>query len=219
MYNKFLIVIKQISRSFWSLFKTGLITLLPLLLTIAIIMFVVKSVRSILYPLRSIIELGTPFIPSWIKDIPYIESVILILLLILIGKALNMLIFRSLVSKFEYWLDKIPFIRPIYSGMKQLVSTFGTHDQITIKEVVLVEITQGLYSIGFVTGQIPPLFEPQKNVPYENVFVPTTPNPTAGYFYLVEKSKLIPLNVSRKEAMAYIMSVGLIHPQSILEEK
>lgn len=219
MQNKFIQIIKYLTKSFWTLFKTGLIAIAPLLLTIAIFNLIVKSAASLLRPIRTMITSMTPYIPSWISSIPFIESLIVILILMLVGTGLNVLVFRSLLSKLEHWLDKIPFVRPIYSGMKNLVSSFGQQNRIQVQEVVLIKIKGGTYAIGFVTGKTPPELTPDASKEYENVFVPTTPNPTGGMFYVAATSELIRLNMTRKEAMTYIMSVGLIKSQSFKENQ
>lgn len=166
--------------------------------------------------MRYLIDFSDPYIPSWVKWIPYIEPIIVIVLLILVGTALNIFIFRSIIILLEGWVNKIPFVRPIYSGMKQLVSAFGHQEQVPAQEVVLLKHSEfGTYVIGFATGHTLPELAPNKDIVYMNVYIPTTPNPTGGTLLIVEKAKLIPLNISRKEAMTFIMSVGIIRPQMI----
>ena len=90
----------------------------------------------------------------------------------------------------------------------------------SFKHVVLIEFPRkDIYSIGFMTSEVPAQLSPNKNHTYYNIFLPTTPNPTAGFFLMVDKNNVQITNLSRQEAMALIMSGGIILPDHLSEKK
>ena len=96
---------------------------------------------------------------------------------------------------------------------KQLVNAFNPDNHIAFKKVVLIEFpSKGLHSIGFLTSELVKELRPKKEVCYYNIFIPTTPNPMSGYFVILPKSEVIITNLNRQEAMAMIISVGIIQP-------
>lgn len=204
----------RISKFLGSLFINGLITVLPLLLTIAIFNILFKFIKSLLEPIRSLFMSSAKFIPSWLQWIPHIEVVITIICILLLGTVLNIFVFKSILVSLERWFSKIPLVSPIYAGMKQLVKAFGHQDKNSFKQVVLVQFPhQQIHTIGFVTGEVVQSLAPRADQVYMSVYIPTTPNPTGGFYLIVAKDDLIPLNITRQEAMTLIMSVGMIQPQ------
>ena len=111
-------------------------------------------------------------------------------------------------------LEQIPFVRPLYTGVKQLVSAFSPSDTLTFQQVVLIEFPQkGMFSVGFQTSEIAPEIAPDKQDTYYNVFIPTTPNPTTGFFVMAKRKDFKPVNLTTQEAMALIMSGGIVQPK------
>lgn len=213
MKRKLLYIISYIGTILKKLFVNGLISVLPLLLTIAVFNFLFKFIKSLLEPIRNLIMSSTQFIPVWLKWIPHVEIIGSLLFIILLGTILNIFVFQSILHKIEQWFSKIPLIRPVYSGMKQLVHTFGSQDKNNIKQVVLIKFPHtGTQTIGFVTGELSPHLSSNPNIVYKNVFVPTTPTPTNGFYLIVPEQELTPLNITRQEAMTLIISLGMIQP-------
>ena len=206
-------ITSRINTFFRVLFVNGLITVLPLLLTIAIFNMLFKFIKSLLEPIKNLIMSSAQFIPSWLQWIPHIEIIIAIILILLLGTVLNIFVFKSILASLERWFSKIPLVSPIYSGMKQLVKAFGHQDKNGFQQVVLVQFPHpGTNTIGFVTGEVAPNLAPKPDILYMSVYVPTTPNPTGGFYLIVAKDDLVPLDMSRQEAMTIIMSVGMIQP-------
>lgn len=204
----------RIGKFFWAFFVNGLITVLPLLLTIAIFNMLFKFTKSILEPIKNIIMSSSQFIPPWLHWIPHIEIVIALLLILLLGTVLNIFVFKSILAWLEQWFSKIPLVSPIYSGMKQLVKAFGHQEKNSFNQVVLVQFpNEHMHTIGFVTGEVPANLAPKADTLYISVYVPTTPNPTGGFYLIVAKEDLIHLDINRQEAMAIIMSCGMIQPK------
>ena len=110
-------------------------------------------------------------------------------------------------------------MRPIYGGIKQLVQAFNPHDNVSFKHVVLVEFPRkGIYSMGFMTSEMPAELTPDQATTYYNIFVPTTPNPTSGFFLVAAKENVHIVNISRQEAMALIISGGTIQPERFTQK-
>lgn len=189
------------------LFFNGLFTLLPITLTIVLFNATFKLIKSWLEPIHRME-------PQFIKAIPHSEILLTVLLIFFIGTILKFFILRSLVDVIEGLLCKVPLIRPIYSGIKQLIKALNFQDKMSFKKVVLVEFPRdGVYSIGFLTNQMPPELAPNGDTRFFNVFIPTTPNPTSGFFVLVPEKSISYSDMTRHEAMALIISGGIIQPE------
>ncbi len=198
---------------FWSIFLKGLLTLLPIMLTIAILNFSFKVLKSWLRPIYNLE-------PAYLKAIPFSEFLLTFFFILLVGIILNVFILHTFWIAFEKIIGKIPLVRPIYAGIKQLINAFNPQDQSSFKQVVLIEFPRkGSFSIGFMTGEVPEALSPQPENIFYSVFVPTTPNPTAGFFLMIDKENVRITNLTRQEAMALIMSGGIIQPERFTEKK
>ena len=192
----------------WALFLQGLFTLLPIAITIALFNLSAKILRRWLEPVQK-------WVPEYFQDLPYAEFILAILAIFLIGVILRFFVMQPLIHFLENAIvARIPMVRPIYFGLKQLISAFTVQDQITFKHVVLVEFPhKGIYSIGFMTSQVPKQLAPADGLQYYSVYIPTTPNPTTGYFTMIPKDACKTLDITRQEAMALIISGGIIQPE------
>jgi uncharacterized membrane protein len=203
-------LIKKVTHQIWSLFLGGLITLLPLTLTVAVFHTSFKILAGWLAPIRA-------YVPEQIANlVPYAEIIGVILVIFLFGIILRVFVLHTVVHAIEDIIIKIPLIRPIYSGIRQLIQAFSIQDKITFKQVVLVEFPHpGIHSVGFLTSELAPeltLNNPQKCY---GVFIPTTPNPTSGFFVIVPESDVHIIDLTRQEAMAMIISGGIIQPERL----
>ena len=206
-------LLEKISTFIWRLFLGGLVTLLPLTLTIAIFNVAFKVLIRWLQPLKY-------FEPAFLKMIPYAELIIAFSIIIACGVLINLFLLDRILHFIEALIFKIPLIRPVYSGIKQLVSAFNPQDTHSFKEVVLVEFPRaGVYSLGFVTSELSPEISPHRGTAFLNVFIPTTPNPTTGFFIMVPKYEVSVVKLSRQEAMAMIISGGIIQPDRLTREQ
>jgi len=203
---------KQIQTFFnyvWKLFLNGLFTILPITLTVAIFKITISLIITWLEPLRQIV-------PSYL-DVPYGEIIVAVIIIFLVGTVLKVFVLRSTINALESLLIKVPLVRPIYSSIKQLISAFSGKDKMVFREVVLLEFPRKkIYSVGFVTGKLQKKLRPNEDVIYYNIFIPTTPNPTNGYFIVAPKEDLKPINITRQEAMAMIMSGGIVQPEDVI---
>lgn len=191
----------------FSLFLTGLLTLLPITLTIAVFTITFRVILGWLEPLR---RFQLPFIGA----IPYSEVFLALAIIFVAGALYNMFLLRPIIHGVEKLFEKIPLIRPVYSGIKKLVHAFSFQDKLSFNKVVRVEFPKkGVYSIGFLANQVDEKIAPDTVKKYFCVFIPTTPNPTSGFLILVPEEDITIIDISRQDAMAMIISGGIIQPE------
>ena len=192
----------------WGLFLNGLLTLLPITITLAIFNVTFKLLKNWLSPLTQLEE----HIP-YFNTLPHAEFFLALIIIFLAGVFLKSFVIRSLLELFEMILEYVPLVRPVYTGIKQLVSAFSPTDM-TFQQVVLVEFPRaGLYSIGFQTSQLSKELSPDQAQIFYSIFIPTTPNPTTGYFVVVKEGEFKPVDLTTQEAMALIISGGIVQPK------
>ena len=131
----------------------------------------------------------------------------------LIGVFVNNIFGKQFVLLGETIVQKIPFFRRIYSGTKQIVSSFTTVDTKSFNKVVLIEFPRrGLYALGFVTSETRGEIQKKTADNVLNVFVPTTPNPTSGFLIFSPPEELVELAMSIEEGVKYVISGGIVDP-------
>jgi uncharacterized membrane protein len=195
-----------------SFFLSGLFTLLPIILTIALFSFTLKLLKSWFEPI-------TRFEPDYFKIIPHSEIILVILFIFIFGFILRVLLLHPLILAIEAIFGKIPLVRQVYFGIKQLVHALSSQDKNSFQRVVLIEFPrQGMYSLGFLTSDNPSYLLPSSNQKFLNIFIPTTPNPTTGFYIIIEESECIITDLSRQEAMAIIISGGIIQPDRLIKK-
>lgn len=203
-------------------FITGLITLLPLVVTIIILVYVFQKLDAFLSQLvppiistfipPSIIEKAGGLISIGIK----IAALLIVLgLITLFGFFTSRVVGRRILDFLERKIFfKIPLISTIYRPIKEINNVLFTGKKYIFKRVVMLEYPRrGVYSIGFVTAETlletPGEDSPQKIL---SVFIPTTPNPTSGYLTLIAEKETVPLFIGIQKAFQLIISGGALVP-------
>ncbi len=185
------------------LFVTGFVFLLPITITFSIFSFFFNVIKKWLIPIKL---LNVPIL----KIIPHHEILLLILFIFLMGIIVKAFFAKPLIQILEECIENIPFVRIVYMGTKKLVHAFTGHDQASFKKVVIIEYPrQGIYSIGFLTKDIPHEIS-NKNLC--GVYIPHTPNPASGNFVMVPQDSIFETNLSRQEATAMLISGGIVQP-------
>jgi uncharacterized membrane protein len=187
-------------------FVTGLLVVTPLWGTYLILKGLFVTLEGIL---GNLLASHTQFY------IPGLGIVVLAVLLLFVGMMATNIFGRKLVKAWEDLLKHVPVVKTIYQVLKAVVDTFSIHNREQFSRVVLVEFPRkGQYSIAFVTGIT--RGEIQRITPDRmvNVYVPTTPNPTSGYFLFVPEPDIIPLSMSVEDGMKMIISGGMYTPAS-----
>src|SRR4030066_1239953 len=151
---------------------------------------------------------------------PGLGIMALFILIFLIGLFTTNYVGRRTVALWEDIMKRVPLVRNIYSVLKHVVDTVSLQGGEHFSRVVLVEFPrEGIYSMGFVTGITRGEVQTLTTERVMNVFIPTTPNPTTGYFVFVPESKVIPLSMSGEDAMKMLMSGGLYTPPYLKDMK
>ncbi len=204
--------ITYIFKTVKSLFINGLITILPITLTAALFMFTFRLLKSWLQPIYFIM-------PEQLKQIPHSEIILTIIAIFMIGFVLKVLVLQPIFDRVESLFGRIPLVRQVYFGIKQLVYAFHPRDEESFQDVALVEFPRnGIYSIGFITGTTPKGILTNTEKTLYNVFIPNTPNPTTGYYIIVSEDDCTRVPLTRHEAMTIVISGGIITPDRFMQE-
>jgi uncharacterized membrane protein len=189
----------------------GLIVWVPVLVTVLVVRFIIDLMDSVL------LVLPPPLRPERLfgVHIPGMGALVALVLLLLTGVLVSNMIGRTLVRSWEDLLNRIPFIRAIYSGVKGFSSTILSGSSKSFKKVVLIEYPRkGIWSIGFQTAAEVPWLGAHLSEPQVSVFIPTTPNPTSGFILIVPRSQAIELDMSIDEAMKMVVTLGVVAPET-----
>jgi uncharacterized membrane protein len=184
----------------------GLLVWLPIIATVLVVRFILNLMDELLpRPLRPEALFGV--------HIPGLGALLALLLLLATGLLVTNIIGRSLVRAWEDVMNRIPFVRAVYGGVKSFSTTILSNSGNSFKKVLLVEYPRlGLWSIGFQTASDLNYAGTQCPEPQVCVFIPTTPNPTSGFIVLVPRSQAIELEMSVDAAMKMIVTLGVVMP-------
>jgi len=187
-------------------FITGLLIWIPLVITIWVLSLLVQTLEG--------------FVPGFLSaqslfgvDVPGFRFVLVILVVLLTGVFAANLIGRTLLEHWERLLGRIPLVRSIYNSVKQVSDTVLAPNGQAFRKAVLVQYPrQGSWTIAFLTGA--PGGEVAAHLPgdHVSVYVPTTPNPTSGFFLMMPRAEVVDLRMSVDMALKYIVSMGVVAP-------
>lgn len=196
-------------------FLTGLAVVLPVALTIYLVWSFVGFVDARVLPF-----LPAKYNPATYVDIRGMGLVVFLVFTTFVGALTKGLFGRSLVRMAESLVDRMPIVRSIYNGLKQIVETVFSQSNKTFEKACLVEYPrQGIWAIAFVSTEARGEVLQRSGAPdLLSVFLPTTPNPTSGFLLFVPKSDVIFLDMDVEEAAKLIISAGLVIPPT-KEEK
>jgi len=189
-------------------FLAGLLVFLPVAITLWFIGWVIDLLDSVLAVMPHSFHPNS-YLPI---PIPKLGAVVTLLLILFLGILTRGVATRRFLAMWESAFARIPVFRGVYNAVQKLVQTFlgQSHAQ---RQVVMIEYPRaGVFTVGFAMGRAWSHLEDKKNAQLVNVFVPTTPNPTAGFFLLVPINEVTPLNMTMEEGLKLITSSGLITP-------
>lgn len=187
----------------------GLLVLVPLGITVWVLDWILGSLDRTLLILPA----------SWRPDtligfhIPGFGVLLALAIVLLIGAIASNFFGKKLVVWWDLLLFRIPIVRSIYSSVKQVSDTLFSENGNAFRKAVLVQWPrEGVWTIGFQTGV--PGGDVANHLPgdYLSVYVPTTPNPTGGYFVMLKREDCIELKMSVDEALTYVISMGVVVP-------
>lgn len=134
-------------------------------------------------------------------------------LILLIGLMARNIVGRWLLELGERIVQAIPLAGSIYKTLKQILETLFQDSKTKFRRVVMVEYPrQGVWSIGFVTGKVSNLIQSHLDKSMLNVFIPTTPNPTSGWYAIVPEDEVVNLPISIEDAFKILISGGIVSP-------
>lgn len=200
-------------------FLTGLIIAGPIAITIYLTWWFVTWVDGIVRPFVPIDYRPETYLPF---GLPGSGLIVAVFALTFLGFLAANLIGRTLVELGEALLGRMPVVRAIYRGLKQVFETLFSGNGSSFRRVGLVEFpSPGMWSIVLISQ--PPNVEVATKLPGEeefiSVFLPCAPNPTTGFFFYVPKSKIIEIDMNAEEAATLIMSAGVVQPGGDAQKK
>ena len=200
---------KKISKIFKNYFVTGIIVIVPLLVTYIVIRALVNTIGKLfaLLPLNLQPQTYIPFFG--------VEILIAFLLIILIGFLVSNFLGRKFLKLGEKMLAKIPIVKTIYQGVKQLTTGIVSDKKMFSKVVLIQYPVRNLHQIGFVTGEDKHFIKRDDGQKMLKIFIPTTPNPTSGFFCIVPESEVQYLDLTADEAFRLIISAGSAEPEKM----
>lgn len=197
-------------------FITGLLILVPLAITLWVLNLIISTMDQSLLLLP----------PSWRPEallgfyIPGLGSILTLLIIFLTGLAARNFIGRQIVSLWEGFLTRIPVVKSIYSSVKQVSDTLFSSSGNAFRKAVLIQYPrQGSWTIAFLTGAPGGEVKNHLQGDYISVYVPTTPNPTSGFFLMLPRADSVELDMSVDEALKYIVSMGVVAPEMAADKK
>lgn len=197
-------------------FLTGLVIAAPLAITAWVTWWFVTLIDGLVKPLIPNAYLPDNYLPF---PVPGIGLVIALVALTLLGFLTANLVGRSLIRAGESLLDRMPFVRGLYKGVKQIFETIFSQSGTSFRKVGMVQFPQpGMWSIVFIAQEAAPEIAerlPGGQDPSDEqigVFLPCTPNPTTGFFFYLPRREVVELTISIEEGAKLIMSAGLIQP-------
>ena len=189
-------------------FLAGLLVFLPVAITLWFIGWVIGLLDSVFDVLPSVLHPNS-YLPF---AIPKLGAIVTLMLILFLGVLTSGVATRRFLAAWEAIFIQIPVFRGVYTAVQKLVQTFLGQSNAQ-RQVVMIEYPRaGIFTVGFAMGRAWSHLEEKKNTQLVNVFVPTTPNPTSGFFLLVPSNEVTLLNMTMEEALKLITSSGLITP-------
>jgi uncharacterized membrane protein len=197
-------------------FITGLLILVPLAITAWVLNIIISTMDQslLLVPMQWRPQAMFGF------DIPGLGTILTVLIVFLTGLLTNNLIGNYIVKLWERLLHRIPVVSSLYGSVKQVSDTLFSPSGNAFRKAVLIQYPHpGSRSIAFLTGVPGGDVKNHLVGDYVSVYVPTTPNPTSGFFLMMERSQVIELDMSVDAALKYIVSMGVVAPDDILPKE
>jgi uncharacterized membrane protein len=191
--------------TFKSVFLTGLLVLVPLAITLWVLNLVIGTMDQTLLLLPT----------AWRPDvrIPGLGAILTLAFIFVVGLLTHNFIGQKLVVWWNALVRRIPIVGPLYSSIQQVSDTLLSSNGNAFRKALLIEYPRrGSWTIAFLTGIPGGDVVNHLQGEHVSVYVPTTPNPTSGFFLMVPKSEVIELDMTVDAALKYIVSMGVVAP-------
>jgi uncharacterized membrane protein len=194
----------------------GLLTWLPLAITVWVLLWVQGVLDGVF---RGVLRAGGYLVPParealyGLGEWPGLGVVVMLVMLVLTGIFVTNIFGQWWLGQWDRLLGRIPIVKSIYSSVKQVSDTLFSSNGNAFREAVLVQYPHaGSWTIAFVTGKPGGEVADKLSGEYVSLYVPTTPNPTSGFFLMMPRSAVHALDMSVDEALKYIISMGVVAP-------
>lgn len=203
-------------------FLTGLLVWVPMAITLWVLQLIIGTMDQIGALLPASVRPDTMLLQALVGPLPFLAGsehipgfgvILTVVVVFSTGVFATNVLGLRLLKIGEKLLNRIPIVRSIYSSVKQVSDTLFSDSGQAFRQALLVRFPHGdAWTIAFMTGtpggEVARILEGE----YVSVYVPTTPNPTSGYFIMVKKSDVIELDMSVDEALKYVISMGVVTP-------
>lgn len=205
-------------RGFWKAtrealrryFVAGILSFAPLAITIWAMAWIIQRLDNLLLP--TVLKLAVPGLEEPPR-LPFVGVLFTLFVVLMMGVLARHLFGGELQRAWERLLSRVPVARNIYSGVKQLFEAIFQRSEARFNRVVLIEYPRrGVWAIAFTTGATRGRLQQMTEEHMINCFLPTTPNPTSGFYLLVPDSDVRDVDVTVEEAFKLVMSAGLVVP-------
>jgi uncharacterized membrane protein len=190
-------------------FLAGLLVIVPVAITVWVLQWVIGTLD------QTLLILPPTWRPKFVLglDIPGFGVLLTLGILLLVGAVASNFVGKKLVGLGDAIVHRIPVVRSIYSSVKQVSDTLFSESGNAFRTAVLVQWPRpDVWTIAFITGVPGGDVTNHLTGDYVSVYVPTTPNPTGGYFVMLKKSDCIELKMSVDDALKYVVSMGVVVP-------
>ena len=188
---------------------TGLLIWVPLVITLWVLGLLLNTLESVVPAFLS---------PQALFGFEFFgfRALLVLLVLLITGLLAANFLGRSVLNWYEALVGRIPLVRSIYNSVKQVSDTLLAPNGQAFRQAVLVQYPrQGSWTIALLTGAPSGEVAAHLVTEHVSVYVPTTPNPTSGFFLMMPRSEVIPLAMSVDTALKYIVSMGVVTPRAI----
>jgi len=197
-------------------FLTGLLVIVPISVTCYVIWILIKAVDSILK------FIPAKYLPETYLNIPIpgLGLILVVIIVFAVGLLTRNFIGRKMIHLGEKIVERIPLASILYVGVKQLMEALILQKTKAFQKAALIEYPRrGIYAIAFITGETRGEIQRSTEKKMVNVFVPTTPNPTSGFYILIPEDEMKILDMSVEEAFKLIVSGGIVSPPDEKDRK
>ena len=191
----------SMTQNFRSKLFAGIATLLPLYLTFFVIKFLFLTLE----------EMSAPMLTKLGIEIPGLGIILTVVLIFILGVLVTNFLGRKIFNLGERIVKKVPIVNMIYTTLKQITDTFTKGTTEAFEGAVYIQYPrEGLWTMAFISGES----KTKEGVPYYHLFVPTTPNPTSGFFLMIPQADAVSTGMSVEDGLKTIISGGLLAPEN-----
>ncbi len=197
---------RWLGRKLRGQFLLGLLVMVPLGITILILFWIFTAIDNILQPVISSIFGHT---------VPGLGFGVTIVLIYLVGVIASNVVGKKLIQYGESLLARVPLVRPIYGGIKQILESFSKPSKKGLMQTVLIEFPRkGIWTVGFITNEL----LSKSGGKQLNIFIPTAPNPTSGFLQIATEDEVIRTKIPVDKALRMIISAGKVSPPEVSDK-